>query len=215
MNNYKFFLTSLLLLSVSYSQATEISLSAENEITSYCGSESKIDELDQANIAASLFLENDPEVKLKIDLISMVKNYSTEFGLKGVNYNGKIHYKLQDLIENSIGVKFKYTKTESTKCTNKAFGITFCHTVQVGDLVESRNVESLSVDILSKQNELKTIINNVNPELPITQNGTMTFITTNNGNRYVIDTSYPLQANPTAIYDKVSNTTEYLFYVNF
>jgi hypothetical protein len=157
------------------------------------------------------------------NLGSMIDNYTTQFGLGYVNYYGNPYYSFQLLANNAIPMTFKYTKSTSSGTTNcKSTGgfISFSYCTSwsgsgTSSLTVSRTVDSVSVDVIGKQNELKAIINSANPILPINNIGSMYFITTISGNRFVIDTAFPLQANPTAIYDKVGNTTEYLFYVNF
>jgi hypothetical protein len=157
------------------------------------------------------------------NLGSMIDNYSTQFGLGTVNYMGSGYYSFQLIANNALPMTYKYTKSTSSgssncKSTGGFISFNYCTSWSgsgTSSLTVSRSVDNASVDILSKQNELKAIINSANPLIGITFSGSMAFVTTISGNRYVIDTAFPLQANPTVIYDKVSNSTEYLFYVNF
>jgi hypothetical protein len=149
---------------------------------------------------------------------SMIDNYSTQFGTGYVNYFGYTH-DFKTLVNTGVAITHKYTKSTSSsngsncKSTGGFFSFTYCTSSGTysgsSSLVVSRSVDSSTVNVAAKQDELKAIINSANPLIPISFYGSMAFITTLSGKRYGIDTYFPIQANPTIIQD--SSGTEYLF----
>lgn len=147
---------------------------------------------------------------------SQIDNYSSQFGTMPVLYYGN-QQTLGTLVNTGINIYFKYTKSTSsgsgTSCSTK-WGIfyvcTYTSTSSPSSFINSRDpVASNSVNVTEKMNQLKAIINSSNPLIAITGYGTAHMITTMDGKKYIIDTAYPIQANPIAIMD--STGTEYLY----
>jgi len=155
------------------------------------------------------------------DLGTKIDNYSTQFGTGMVSYYG-YPYTYQQLVNSGLNLAYRYTKSSTTgsgsNCEKK-WGIfyvcSYSSTSSSVSVTESRKVFNNDIDVTSKMNELKAIINDANPLLPIytnnpnNPNNSSYMITTRSGKQYVIDTRYPLQANPIGIKD--SSSTEYLY----
>lgn len=151
-------------------------------------------------------------------LVSLINSYTTSFGTgRSVEYN--MYFK--DLIALSqYTIKYKYTKAamanaSNTECSGKY--IQFCYTkwnseTQVTEPALSREVLHGGVVVATKQAELIDIINKRHPGYPIVNNGIGVFyIKTIDNTVYVIDTRFPLQANPAQITNSAG--TETLFSV--
>ena len=152
------------------------------------------------------------------ELGSKIDNYTTQFGTGSITYYG-YPQTYGALVNQAMNLVYRYTKATSaasasgSNCQLKWSIFYVCSysntTTNFSSVVESRKVFNNSVDVLSKQNELKAIINSVNPLIPIQNNGYSYNITTREGKQFVIDTRYPIQANPIGIKDSAG--TEYLF----
>lgn len=149
----------------------------------------------------------------------LIDNYTNTFGLGSTLYSG-YPYTYKQIIDSGANIVYRYTKSTSTYSSSspncdKKWGIFYvCSysntTTPMPNVTESRpGVPNLSVDVHSKANELKSIINRANPLIPIQSSGYSYLITTNDGVQYIIDTRYPLQANPIGI--RTSTYTEYLY----
>ncbi len=158
-------------------------------------------------------------VQYASDIGSKIDNYSTQFGIGQVYYYG-YPQTYQALVNSGLDLKYRYTKSTmtstggGTNCERKWSIFYVCSYSSTSSssgyaIQESRKVANNSVDVLTKQNELKAIVNNVNPLIPIQTSGSMYMITTRDSKQYIIDTRYPLQSNPIGISD--TSGTEYLY----
>lgn len=148
------------------------------------------------------------------NLGSKIDNYQSQFGTGLLIYN----YQSQtwtSLLQYGLNLNYRYTRSttspSSTDCKEKWI-FYICSTSSTStsySVVESRKVSNNTVDVTAKANELKALINSTSSLVPISNIGTSYYIQTTNGNQYVIDTQYPLQANPIAVRDV--NGTEYLY----
>lgn len=153
-----------------------------------------------------------------VQLGSMVDNYPTQFGTAQTYYYGNVETYAR-LISVGAVLNFKYTKAASTSSTGSnncemkwIFYVCSYGSVSGGSTSSttvSRTVQSNTVDVNSKMAEIKAIINSAKPLVPIRVSGSSYYIISNDGKEYIIDTRYPLQANPIGIKDATS--TEYLF----
>jgi hypothetical protein len=141
---------------------------------------------------------------------AMIDNYGQYFGSAQASY----YMTYLQMVNQGANLKYHYTKTASassnSNCSLK-WGIFYvCSSSSTSsttsNVTESKLVENNAVTILTKQNELKGYINTA---LQITQSGTATYIYTNQGKYIVIDTRYPIQAQPVGIQDSTGN--EYLY----
>jgi hypothetical protein len=152
---------------------------------------------------------------------SLIDTYPTSFGTQQIMYYG--NYQTYGTLANTgLNIGYRYTKSTTTSAGSnceKKWGIfwvcSYSSTSSTSGVIESRKVSNNSVDVLTKMNELKDIINRANPLIPIVANYTSYKIVTTDGMQYVIDTRYPLQANPIGIQTPASGTvaatTEYLY----
>jgi hypothetical protein len=148
-----------------------------------------------------------------VALAALVDNYSTSFGLGQVviNYN---YYTWNQIITNSPNVNYKYgsyTASAANANCDKKWIFYVCSSSSSGSSTPatvSRTVINSSVDILSKQNELKAIISRVSPYYPVQSSGYIYYIRTVEGILYTIDVRLPIQANPSAV-QQANGQTEY------
>ena len=146
---------------------------------------------------------------------SLIDNYTADFGTQQLYYYGNVQT-YGTLANTGLNIVYRYTKSASTSngsnCEKK-WGIfwicSYSTSSSSTSANESRNVANNTVDVLTKINQLKAIINSSNPLIPIVANGTSYMIVSTDGKKYVIDTRYPLQANPIGIMD--STGTEFLY----
>lgn len=179
-----------------------------------CGKDNKVS---SAAPSTSVYNPITTTVQGASDLGAKIDNYSTQFGLQQVPYGYYGQYQTYGTIANSgINLVYRYTKSTSSasgsNCTIKWSIFYVCSTSSSftgTSVAESRQVFNNSVDITAKANELKAIINRANPLIPIMALGTSYRVQTLDGFQYVIDTRYPLQANPIGI--SSSAGTEYLY----
>ena len=152
-----------------------------------------------------------------VALGGLIDNYSTKFGTGKLYYSGNIQT-WGTLSNTGLELAYRYTKSTASNpavdqnCTTKLIFFTVCtstETTSLSSTVVSRKVLNSTVEIASKINELKGYINNANPLIAISVNGTSYMFKTKDGKSYVIDTSYPIQANPIVIIDTTG--TEYMF----
>ena len=154
------------------------------------------------------------------DLGAKIDTYPTSFGTGTVYYYGA-QQTWGTLANTGLNLAYRYTKSTSTasgsNCTLK-WGIfyvcSYSSTSSVSNVAESRVVYNNNVNITAKGNELKSIINSANPLIPITAQGTSYRIQTTDGKQYIIDTRYPIQAQPIGVSDAYGTTngkTEYLY----
>ncbi len=153
-----------------------------------------------------------------VSLGQKIDNYTTQFGHGQVMYYG-YPQTWGFLVNSGLALKFKYTESTSTTSGNgqtceKKWGIFYVCTYTTSSstlttLPISRTVLSNGVNVASKIAELKDIINRKNPVIPVQVSGTSYYIKTTDGRDHVIDTRYPLQANPIGV--KTAEKTEYLF----
>lgn len=135
----------------------------------------------------------------------MIDSYTTSFGSGTVIINNA-YYTWNQIVANSPNVKYNYssaTASTSSNCQMK-WGIFYvCSSSSSNSSTiaaqASRVVVNSSVVILTKQNELKAIINRVSPYYPIQNSGSIYYVRTVEGAVYTIDTRLPLQANPSAV----------------
>lgn len=149
------------------------------------------------------------------ELGAKIDNYTTYFGYQQVYY-GPYMYSYQYILSSGVDLAYRYTKSTSSAngsgCEKKwsiFYVCSYSSTSNSYSVSESRKVFNNSVDIVSKQNELKALINDQNPLIPIYTSYTSYMLTTKSGKQYAIDLRYPLQANPIGIKD--SSGTEYLY----
>lgn len=152
------------------------------------------------------------------DLGAKIDNYQSQFGTGQLPYYG-VTQTWGTLANTGLNLAYRYTKSTSTasgsgsNCTLKWGFILVCPftstTINMGNVAESRKVYNNSVDITAKGNELKAIINSANPLIPIQAQGTSYRVQTRDGKQYIIDTRYPLQAQPIGVAD--TSGTEYLY----
>ncbi len=157
-----------------------------------------------------------------VALADKITNYTTQFGVGQIIYYGN-YATWGQLVNNALPLNFKYTESTSTttangqNCETKWSIFTVCSysssTSSTSSLPVSRTVQSNNVNVASKQDELRAIINSRNPLIPIQISGTSYRIQATDGKQYVIDTRFPLQANPIGIRKTVDGQlkTEYLF----
>ncbi len=147
---------------------------------------------------------------------SLIDNYRTSFGTGQVYYYN--NYQTYGTLANTgLNLGYHYTKSAPTSsgsnCERKWGIFWICSysssSSSLSTANDSRKVSNNSVDILTKMNELKAIINSANPLIPIVASGASFRIVTTDGKQYVIDTRYPLQANPIGIMNSAG--TEYLY----
>jgi hypothetical protein len=180
-----------------------------------CGKKNEV----SSNANASASNPITVSVQYATDIGSKIDNYTTQFGVGQLYYYG-YPQTYQALVNSGLDLKYRYTKSATTStgsgsnCELKWSIFYVCSysnssSSSTSAAAESRRVANNSVDVLSKQNELKAIINNVNPLIPIQTSGSMYMITTRDSKKYIIDTRYPLQSNPIGISD--SSGTEYLY----
>lgn len=180
-----------------------------------CGKDNKVESSAQAGPTTSPITAT---VAGASALGSKIDNYTTQFGTGSITYYG-YPQTYGGLVNQAMNLVYRYTKASAaasasgSNCQLKWSIIYVCSysntTTNFSSVTESRKVYNNSVDVLSKQNELKAIINSANPLLPIENNGYSYKITTKEGKQFVIDTRYPIQANPIGIKDSAG--TEYLF----
>ncbi len=157
-----------------------------------------------------------------IALGGMIDNHTSQFGT-GMVYTTQGPTTLNNLAYGGVTLYYKYTKATAQTGTGSGNGYT-CETkwkifqvcsysssnTGTSTLTLSRNILHNSVDVNSKIAELKSIINSANPNIAIQVQGTSNLITLTDGRQFIIDTKYPLQANPIGIRD-AAGVTEYLF----
>jgi len=145
---------------------------------------------------------------------SMIDNYTTSFGQSQSSINYYMSW--AQLAYNGVNLSYHYTKStassSSNNCTLKWGFIYVCSysnsTSTTSGVTESRKVMNNEVAIATKQNELKGYINNA---YAISQNGSTSYlIYLKDGRKVVLDTRYPLQAQPYGI-QETSGATEYLY----
>lgn len=153
-----------------------------------------------------------------VALGGLIDNYTTTFGTgQTLYYNNVFTY--QQLINSAANLTLKYTKvaTSATSSSNNCekkwiFYVCSYSNVSSGtaaSVTVSRTENTNAIDVNAKINQLKAIINSSKPLVGITVSGTSYYIISTDGKEYIIDTKYPLQANPIGIKD--STSTEYLF----
>ncbi len=149
------------------------------------------------------------------DLGSKIDNYPTQFGTGQLYYYG-VTQTWGTLANTGLNLAYRYTKSTSSasgsNCTLKWGIIYVCSsssTTTTSNVAESRKVYNNTVDITAKGNELKAIINNANPLIPIQAQGTSYRVQTRDGKQYIIDTRYPIQSQPIGVMD--TSGTEYLY----
>lgn len=175
-----------------------------------CGKDNQV-----SSAGTSVFNPITTTVQGASDLGSKVDNYTTQFGTQQILYYG--NYQTYGTLANTgLNIVYRYSKSAAaasgSNCTVKWSIFYVCSsssTTTTSSVAESRKVYNNSVDITSKANELKAIINRANPLIPITALGTSYRVQTLDGFQYIIDTRYPLQANPIGI--SSSAGTEYLY----
>lgn len=154
------------------------------------------------------------------DLGQKIETYGTSFGTGQLYYYGTTQT-WANLANTGLNLGYRYTKSSGSVTSpgsscDKKWGIFYVCSYSSSSTssnytsaAESRKVNNNTVDITTKANELKAIINRANPLIPIQSSGYSYLIQTTDGFQYVIDTRYPLQANPIGI--RTSTYTEYLY----
>jgi hypothetical protein len=122
-------------------------------------------------------------------LLKNIENYSQAFGQGMANAN----VKWETIANEYSNLTYRYAKANQN-CETK-FGIfNYCHASYEPALEITHSL----VNIQNKQNELITIVNN---SKNIILNGTAFYIQDDENNSYIIDTRFPIQANP--VYKKL------------
>lgn len=142
---------------------------------------------------------------------------SSVFGTSPITVGGSTETQLGSMIDNNqFGTGYYYYDTyagaiakgaspiydfgsysNASNCKTKWGGfLVICTSSGSSSTTIVRTVNNRDVDLVTKKNELKAIINNRNY---IQSYGTSFYIRTNDGRAFVIDTRYPLQANPVTI----------------
>ncbi len=145
---------------------------------------------------------------LETQLASQIDN--NQFG------NGMATYyeTWSQVVSHMPNLKYNYAQTSaSTSNCEKKWGIFYICTSSSssGSATITRSVIHSSVDVNAKKNELKDLINK---RVYIQVSGTSYYITANNGKNYVIDTRYPLQANPVSVQNAQDGSGEYFYNAN-
>jgi len=139
---------------------------------------------------------------------SYITSYSSSFG----NGYANAYTTWTSLISSQPNTTYYYYKsTQATStCTTKWSIFYVCSTSSSSSSSYlSKSVVNSSVDITTKQNELIGIINS---RSSIYVSGTSYYIYTSDAKIYVIDTRYPIQANPVLIQDNTAKTIEVFSY---
>lgn len=102
------------------------------------------------------------------------------------------------VVTNMPGLTYKYGSVNtSSNCRTVGYIFQICSSSSSSNVSISRSVVHSSVVLLDKQNELKAIVN----ARSLVQQGSATsfYVRTTDGRQYIIDTRYPIQANPVSI----------------
>jgi hypothetical protein len=159
-----------------------------------CGKDNKVSSTNGA--ASNPITISDPTA---ITVGGLIDNYTTTFGTGQASY----YDTWNTLLSKTPNVTYVYSKSSgSSNYSYCWFGK--CST----NASVSREVPNTSVDITTKLNELKAIINRKSAFYPITTNGTAFTIITSDNHVYTIDRYYPVQANP--VYIQTPTYREYL-----
>jgi hypothetical protein len=150
---------------------------------------------------------------------TMIDN--NQFGTGTMYVNG-YQENFQQLITNMPNIKYNYSSiaastnaNSNSNCLGTIGGVCFLgystswSGSNVAPVAASRVVVNSSVDLQTKKNALKAIIN---LRIGVQQNGTAYIITTTDMKRYIIDTALPIQANPAETRDAQGNGEYYSGY---
>lgn len=146
-----------------------------------------------------------------------IDSYTTQFGFAQVNY----YTTIGQLANQGYSITYSYTKDSSSVSNpdcEKKWIFTICSSSSSSSNITanvSRTVQNTGVNVTTKINELKAIINAKHAAYPIQVNGYSYWIKTSDNKEYIIDTRMPIQANPVGIYDPATNSKEYMFKYNF
>ncbi len=101
------------------------------------------------------------------------------------------------LIMQTPTITYQYGNYNASSNCKIIWGVfKYCTSTNSSGTAVTRSVMNSTVDVIAKKNELKAIINN---RTMIQAYGTSFYIRTNDGRTFVIDTRYPLQANPVSV----------------
>lgn len=136
-------------------------------------------------------------------LASLIDN--NQFGSGQASY----YETWNQVVSNMPNLSYKYGAVSSSQpnCNTVAYIFQICtSSSSTSNISVSRSVIHSSVDLNAKKNELKAIIN---ARQYVQVSGTSFYIRTNDNRSIIIDTRYPLQANPVSI--QQSNGTGEVF----
>lgn len=148
-----------------------------------------------------------------VALAQKIDNYTTQFGLAQVNY----YTTIGQLANQGVAITYKYTKsTASSAECEKKWIFTVCSSSSSTSFNPevSRTVANSGVNVTTKINELKALINAKHPAYPIQVSGYVFYIVTTDNKQYAIDVRMPIQANPIGIRN-ADGTQEYMFTYTF
>lgn len=187
-----------------------------------CGKDNKVASGSTSSNPAIIGLTSTDQTGIALG--TKIDQYLTSFGTGSIYINYYQSYTYQWLMSNAIILDFSYTKSTQSatgngqNCETKFYIFYVCSytsatSTSTSNVTTSKKLISNQVDIAAKQNELKAIINDVSPLYPIQAQGTSYYIKTRSGAEYIIDTRYPLQANPIGVKTTVNGvaTYEYLY----
>jgi|GEM_PF-777162 len=152
---------------------------------------------------------------------SMIDSYQQYFGLAAID----AYTRLGSLANQGYPLYYHYTKSttyssSNSSCTKILGFIPVCGYVSTStssvskpSVTESRTpVSNVAVNnnITAKINELKGYVNNASM-ITYSNNGMQIVIYSKDGNKYVLDRSMPIQANPTTIINS-AGVSEYMFW---
>lgn len=107
------------------------------------------------------------------------------------------------VITNMPNISYKYgsvSSTSNSSCRTVAYVFQICGSTSYSSsgstATVTRSVIHSSVDLATKKNELKAIIN---ARSYMQASGSSFYIRTSDGRGFVIDTRYPMQANPVSV----------------
>jgi hypothetical protein len=156
-----------------------------------------------------------------VELGAKIDDYTNQFGVGQIYYYGQPQT-WGTLANTGLELSYRYTKSATPtgtstdpNCVKKWLIFTVCSyssmsSSSISDASVSRYLVNSSVNIEEKKNELKAYINNANPLIPISVIGTSHMFKTRDGKSYIIDTRYPIQANPIGVVD-TAGVNEYMF----
>ncbi len=188
-------------------------IEVKNETTT-CKAESNGKVLE--NDVSELLVDSE-EVLSKVNpadqLLLKLKNYPENFGTGQVYYYGA-NQNYGTLANSGINLTYHYRKADSasinSQCEMKwGFFYVCSYNQKSYQGTFSKKVSNQSIDLQAKVDEITSHLKNANPLIPVQVNGTVYTISLKSGEKFIVDTRYPLQANPLAKMD-IKGNSEYL-----